>query len=707
MGGDSVSDRNNFGGWCGANRDVMHRDNLMQAAGCDGPVSEGISKPLGGRKSGEWKSAVNAPQKSYPAPIEAKSEEWRLAQERANLCEEFLALMRTGEHSVNQAAAAVGKSASYFSGANCMLARYERGGVAALVERKGPAPVCGDLSKSIEALGWFVPAANQFFLYANWTFDRGSVPEAVRRTLSLPSVPVGWGLDEVRRLLKKIGIDDQGKRTRKELIALLPACPREIIETCLAREKAGQQLVPQRIARQITLNPAIVRQYRNPREAGLDYLSAPGGMRLVADYGVEGGKRLARAGEIIEADDATINFPVCVPWARDGSDDPCVRKFGVKLARFQWLVTIDVGTSFVTAWSYTARPRSSYRAEDIVSLLRRFARQHGAPKVFRFERGAWESKLVKDAVRHMGSRLDTVYSPHQKPFIEGLFNTLWTKLSVQFPGGHVGRFMGEEREANLLLASCVAGHKDPRRYFPMMNTALEAFAEVVAEKNRTPVNTESHGRWVPEERWEAEHAEHLRVLDPETDWMFAPFMREWTVKGMLVGGRVPMFEKLSVPFDFSAPWLTSYDGARVKCYFDPADPKCAAMVELAEAWNGKQRGTLLGPASQVNQAAGYVRLVMGWGDDAGTEGLRARQQAAAQLRREVRAVLPRGARASGDSETRDGLGGSFKVEAPPLSISGASNEDEKTDTQEQRSQESAERARRAEEMFKKNPLEFI
>ncbi len=584
-----------------------------------------------------------------------------------------------------------------------MLARYQSGGVAALVQKSNQSSVgskqLGDLSKAIEALGWFIPAARFFYLMSNRTWERGSVPEAIRRTLSLPIWPEGWKDSDKRRFLKSV--TNQSSGPSGLAITEAPVCPVDIREACLAREKAGQQFVPQRIARQITASAATVRQHRNPREAALDFLNSPGGMRLVYDASVEGEYRLARAGEIIEADDATVNFPVCVPWQRDGSDDPCVQKYGVKVARFQWLVTIDVGTSYVTNFSYTARPRSSYRAEDITSLLRNFARTHGVPRKFRFERGAWESKLVTNAVKHMGAQLDTVYSPHQKPFIEGLFNTLWTKLSVHFPGGHVGRSQGEEREANLLFAACRTGAKDPRRYFPMLQTALEVFHAAIAEKNRTPVFTAGHGSWIPEERWIAEREAHLGPLRPESDWMFAPFLREWTVKGMLVGGRVPMFEGVSVPFDFSAPWLPQFNGAKVRCHFDPADPKCSAKIILAQPWlkEGRQlrAGSILGDAPQVNQHAGYVRLVMGWGDDPHTAGLKARQQASAQLRREVRAVLPRGQRGDAESEERDGLGTVSKIETGSVSESELTPHARPTPT--------AERSDRLAEAFA-DPLEF-
>ena len=633
-----------------------------------------------------------------------QSKDWSAAQALAGICEEFLRLTDpqhgAAAHSLTTAARILGKSPSWFSGADSMLARWRRGGVAGLMpQRSATGAKPGELSAALEALPWFIPAARHFYLLTNRSFDRGSVAEAIRRVASLPVLPVGWKESDKRRFLKVLA-DSHGE---------IPTFPRDLREQLIARERAGKPFVPQRIARQISLNPLAVRQYRNPKEAALDYLCAPGGMRLYRDI-ITGEQRLARAGEIIEADDATVNFPVCVPWNRDGSDDPCVTQYGVKVARFQWLVAIDAGTSFVPAFSYTARPRSSYRAEDVVSLLRLIGRQYGIPRTWRFERGVWESGMVTDTVRLMGSRLETVYSPHQKPFIEGLFNTLWTKLSVHFPGAHVGRFRGEEKGASDLLTACQRGHKDPRRYFPMLATAIAAFREVIAEKNRTPVTSESHGRWIPEERWQLEHPQNMPALDGNAEWMFSPFRKSWKIKGMIVGGRVPVFEDVSVPFDFSAPWLPNFDGARVKCHFDPADPKCAATLVLEEPWNGRPRGSVLGLASQIGSMGAYVRLVMGWGEDPMTQGAKARQQAAAQMRREVRAVMPRGQRGQEISEERDGLGASAKVE-----VGGQRSEVSETAVESHTSRDShspsgpalADRLAATQEFFRQNALENV
>jgi hypothetical protein len=603
-----------------------------------GMVSEAISERVtrdlsarGGERTAILVPHVNTAPQSGDRTLEVTAGDWQEAEAKAAICREFRRLTAE-DFSLRQAAAAVGKSPSWFSGPESPLAKFERGGVAGLLpqRRAAGAPITFDVPD------WFIAAANHFYLLTNRTENGGSVPEAVRRTISLPNIPPGWQNRQIGRLLKAMGLQ------------ALPICPPELREQILAREKAGQPLVTERIARQITARTAIVRQHRHPTNAALDYLCAPGSMFFIHDSKT-GERRPPMVGEVIEADDATINFPVCVPWTLGG--DACSDRYGVKVGRFQWLVSIDVARGFVTAYSYTMRPRGSYRGEDALALVRGHCLQHGKPKRAHFEQGVWKSNLVKEALKAAGIELHTVWSPHQKPHIEGLFNTLWTKLSVHFPDAHVGRFRGENEAANDLLVACQRGSRDPRRHFPMLADAIAAFDSAVAEKNQTPVNS-AIGRWIPAEAWASRQPGDR--LDAETEWLFAPWQRTWTVRGMLVGGRVPLFDDLSVSFDFSADWLANYHGAKVRCHFDPTAPRCHAMLVLSEAFGGEPAGKVLGLAQQINEVAGYARLVLGWGDDPANAGRLARQRAAAALRREVRAIVP-GGHGYAASEERDGV----------------------------------------------------
>jgi hypothetical protein len=262
----------------------------------------------------------------------------------------------------------------------------------------------------------------------------------------------------------------------------------------------------------------------------------------------------------------------------------------------------------------------------------------------------------------MGSHLHTVWSPHQKPYIEGLFNVLWTKLSVHFPGADVGRFRGESEQVSRLLTACQNGHQDPRQHFPMLKAAVAAFDQVIQEKNETPVRSDI-GRWVPADAWRAHFdGRTVRRPDPETEWMFFPYVREWTVSGATVGGKIRLFEDLAVPFDFVADWLVHYDGVRVRCHFDPTAPDCVGYIVLLDKINGHKPGEFLGTARQINSIASYARLVLGRADDPRDAGRLARQQAAAALRRELRGVVPsgQGIRAS---EERDGIATVTRIEA--------------------------------------------
>lgn len=684
-----------------AGDDTAERAASTELPGAASPSAPAISENFGsavprGTGAGATPGSVDRTvmRQAIREAIRHSEADWRKANEQARACAEFIRLTEVEHYTLTGAARALGISAARFCGEDSMLSRWLRGGLAALLPQKlpGAESQVSELTQQIEALGWFIPAARFFYLLTNRTNNSGSVPEAIRRTISLPHLPIGWSNATRKKFLRSlnravttkvesVGVTDVGRVKPPVPVSAatgigmedteaqsgvrrlldsgscdLPVCPEELRETILARQAAGQPLVPERVARKITSAAVVVRQRRNPTETSLDYLNASGSLFFITDPKT-GERRPPLTGEVIEADDATINFPVCVPWSLGG--DPCSDRYGVKVGRFQWLVAIDAARRYVTAWTYVMRPRSSYRAEDALVLMRAHCLQHGIPAQWRFEQGVWKSNLVKHAVAGMGSTLHTVWSPHQKPYIEGLFNTLWTKLSVQFPDSDVGRFRGEIEASNDLLTACQRGHKDPRRHFPMLDKAVAAFRETIEEKNRTPVES-TIGRWIPAEAWAQREAR--RPLDGETEWLFSPYVKEWTVRGMLVGGRVPLFEDLSVPFDFSADWLAQYDGARVRCHFNPAAPRCAAMLVLAENFRGKTAGEVLGLATQINELAGYARLVLGWGDDPTNAGRLARQRNASALRREVRAVVPHGASGYAASEERDGVAAITKIE---------------------------------------------
>ena len=430
------------------------------------------------------------------------------------------------------------------------------------------------------------------------------------------------------------------------------------------RMAAGLPLLPESIRKEILVPHVTIKQYRNPTDADLDYNCAPGSMMWIKEP-ITGQKRFVRTGDVLEMDDGTKNFGACVPWEVGGC--PCSDKFGVKVARWQWLPAIDVASHYCLGYGHTARLKSSYRGADVTATLLGIFRQHGIWKQARFERGVFESDLVKTTLETVGVKLHTVWSPHQKAFVEGFFGVMWTKLS-DLPG-QVGRFQGEMEEQNNLIARCQRGTENPQNHFPLLSTTLMALDRSVAERNATRVKSRNYGSWIPEERFKEQLAERpLTPLDPASEWMFSPFIRTWTVQGARVGGSVNIAPGWSIRFDFGEAWLADFDGCKVKIFFDPSAPNCTATIVLAQNVRDCRAGKLLGVARQINEVARYARKVLGWGDDADM-GLAHRRDTATRMRREVRTILPGGKSGAAISEIRDGKGTLAKVEtSSPITI---------------------------------------
>lgn len=571
----------------------------------------------------------------------------RAGAEVAAVCEEYLRLRKEG-WSNGAAAHAVNKPASYFSGPNSVLARYRREGVAALATPTPTRPG-GELSTRLEAAGWFVASARFFYMLTDRAWRRGSVPEAVRCVLSLPRLPRGWKTrtrNQFEELLRRAGF------------GAIPICPPELREEILARERAGRPLVPGRIARQIAVNPAVVHFERQPKDGALLYCNAAGCSKFTRR---DGAYVPLYAGQRIQADDGSINFCVVVPWGFP--TNPCARKYGAMVARFQLLLAVDALSLSIRARSFVVRPRSSYRQEDALHLYHIYMRGHGVPEEIWHEGGVWNSGRVKDCLDLLQIRRQRVHSPHAKAAVEGRFNKLWTVLSVH-TAGQIGRFRGAREQEDALLESCRGGHTDPWKVFPTLEMALPAIDEAIAQAGLTPVSTDV-GRWVPDELWDEHEPRRTRSLDPATEWMFWPWMVERIVNNG-VKASVPLFEDFSVPFTFAATWMPQFHGARVRAYFDPySEARSMAMCVLAADFEGHRAGEVLGPAVQTNDIAAYARQLLGYGTGPDDMGRRMRQAQAAALRSERRAIMPGGAPGARVSEERDGIETVTRIERDP------------------------------------------
>ncbi len=430
-----------------------------------------------------------------------------------------------------------------------------------------------------------------------------------------------------------------------------------VADLVLARQAEGKPVLTERLRRHLALPEPTVRSLRAPRDAWLDYINSPGSLQLTRDE-LTREERFVRPGEWWTIDDATINF-VCIVPGLERPGDKCWERFGVCIGRFQFLLVADHRSYYLPGFSYTARPRSSYRAEDITATLHNTFLEHGRPRAMVLEKGISAAHLIHRALDLAGVAVQHVDSPHQK-VVEFIFNKLWTKLSL-LPG-QVGRFRGEEEELNRLYERCRAGAEDPRRHFLDIAAVVRALREVIVEHNASWIHSSRYGRWVPQEFWQREAPAILRPIAPQDDWMFAPHItKPLTVQGSCVETSVPMLPGISVKFAFSARWLLDWHRARVHLHFNPFASDCQAVAVLAARHRDAPAGAILGRLEQIDRLARFTRRALGYGADPDI-GARAVQQNAQALRRSAQAILPDGRQGVACTEVRDGLGNAVRIQ---------------------------------------------
>lgn len=436
--------------------------------------------------------------------------------------------------------------------------------------------------------------------------------------------------------------DAGSMRTAAKFWAMDQETPELWRHAVLSRIEKGQLPGPvKRALREVT--QAHVEQYRRPRLAPV--------VTMAGTVGANVRDKIDRR-RVIESDDGTLNFVACIPWPMGG--DPCSDKHGVRIGRWQWLPMIECGWSHqVVGYSLVCRPKGSYRAEDIRTLIHQLALARGLPDEFRFEHGAWESDSIVGLIQKLGVTLTTVNQPNQKPFVEGFFGKAWTYLSVM--GGQVGRFRGDMETENRIVEACRAGRRDPRVVFPMLADAVRALDGTVATHNSDTVDS-IYGRWVPNARAAALDQERpWRQLPPALRYLFSPICREWTVAAGSVGGNVPILEDLSVPFHFAHSELWRWNGHKVRLYFDHTADDCRATIVSVDGYAGVAPGQVIFEAELIEQIPHQARAACGWvGGEAKVPQWR--KAAMAALRRETRMFDTRGQVMAARSEARDGRG---------------------------------------------------
>jgi hypothetical protein len=456
----------------------------------------------------------------------------------------------------------------------------------------------------------------------------------------------------LQQLYLKMNKDEESgsMRSAAKFLALDPETREEVRGPILAA-LATSSKVPgfvKRVLERVTA--AHVSARRRPQMSAVEHFSGR--------IGAFAGDKIERR-RVIEADDGTLNFPMWIPWPMGG--DKCSDKFNVRLGRWQFLPEVEAGWSYFTpGYALVCRPKGSYRDEDIRALIHMVGQQYGLPDLFRFERGSWESNAIVHLLEQIGVPLQSVHQSNHKPIVEGNFSPIWTYLGVV--AGQMGRYRGEMEEENKLYEKCKDGRADPREHFVSLADGIAAIDGAVAMRNSDTVRSNLYGSWVPEVRWK-EHAlsRPWKPLPAELSFLFAPYVREWTVAKGSVGGGFPLIDGYNVPLYFASEDLYQWNGKKVRLYVDPAAEQCTATIVSLGDYHGFRPGEVICRAELVDGLPHHARACFGWGEEQTQRANQSIKIARAACMRQVRVLSEAGQVKASVSEARDGGGNVVRV----------------------------------------------
>ena len=382
---------------------------------------------------------------------------------------------------------------------------------------------------------------------------------------------------------------------------------------------------------------AVLDAHRDSRSTFTTHISTPRSKTFVD---ANGEIQVMQAGDSFQSDDGTLNFYSYIDWPFGG--DKCSEKYHVKLGRWQFLPVVDVGSLDIVSYDVIARPRGSYRAEDVASLLGRTMIEIGKPLWWALERGCWESNRVTDLMKLSGSTVKRAWESKHKAAVEGSFNRVWTPMSVM--PGHVGRDRARFKQTEDLAQRCQAGNEDPRKHFLSFDAAMDHLDKCVEMANSFTVTSPTWGSWIPRERWERQITERpMAKLDPQYAVFFSREIRAWKMTKMGIGGRCdgPL---LGFPVHFQHENFWQFEGCQVKAFFDPYADQVRATVVLEDAeWRGFRRGHVIArdvPETERPPMAVLAEAGTEWKGKAGHDRLiEVRKAAAKSVRTEKRNYL--------------------------------------------------------------------
>jgi len=393
--------------------------------------------------------------------------------------------------------------------------------------------------------------------------------------------------------------------TALRMLASLPECSQETSDAIM-KQRSSKHAVPRSIRDQVRLSHDVATYHASPKRTRIETFICP---RTLTYLDALGAQKQLTPGDLFERDDMSNNFLCWVPWPYGG--DPCSDKYGVRVARGQNLLAIDVASLFFFSFNFLIRLRDSYRADDIWEWIGRTYADVGKPRIGeRWERGTWQARKLRgdDALIEAGHTDDKIrlggmaslglkviisQSPTTK-IIENRFNFLQRVMST-IPG-QIGRTRGGMERETKIWMQCQRGERDPREYFLSAEENTQRIEQSLTYCNNEPVEGAIYNG-VPAQIWyEAVAARPLERLNPESSWLFARDKR--TVQAdrshIMIRYTNPQGDRSA--WWFHHPELREFQGLKIHVYFDEYTPSAGAVLVVAE---GRRAGRILSGAQLV------------------------------------------------------------------------------------------------------------
>ncbi len=272
----------------------------------------------------------------------------------------------------------------------------------------------------------------------------------------------------------------------------------ESTAAAILKKRSSKHRIPDTLRHAVNPSAAVVAYHKSPKRCRTNFFINP----RTLTYLTPGGEVPLRVGDLSERDDMSNNFLCWVEWPWGG--DPCSDRYGVRIARGQNLLQIDVRSLFFQSFCFLVRLRDSYRADDIWQWVGNSYRDHFVPAIGeRWERGIWASNKLRGVpiepghtpneerlggITALGRRVIESQSPTTK-IIENRFN-FFQSVSSTIPG-QIGRSRGEMGAGEQALDRVPRRPAGPTRAFPFHQPDLRA------DREEAPLRQLRAGRGAP------------------------------------------------------------------------------------------------------------------------------------------------------------------------------------------------------------------